>query len=111
MTDFLGYSGTMSELLKFSENFVPKTYEQALACQDKEKWRTSISAEFQNMAKHNVFKLVDRPGNIQNVIRSKLLFKVKMDGRNKTRLVAMGFSQKEGVDYKEVFAPTVREHR
>jgi hypothetical protein len=28
--------------------------------------------------------------------------------RNKTRLVAQGFSQKEGIDYEETFAPIAR---
>jgi hypothetical protein len=48
-----------------------------------------------------------------NVIRTKSVFKNKQgeDGeivRNKPRLVAQGFSQVEGLDFGETFAPVAR---
>ena len=42
-----------------------------------------------------------------NIIKAKFLFKRKSDGRYKVRLVAKGFSQIEGIDYGDVFAPVV----
>ena len=60
------------------------------------------------MMKHGVFELVTRPAYVKNIIRPKLLFKIKMDGRYKTRLVAMGFTQRYGVDFDQTFAPCVR---
>nr|GFD18618.1 hypothetical protein [Tanacetum cinerariifolium] len=60
----------------------------------------------------DVWELVDRP-QCTNVINLKWLWKNKRDEentviRNKSRLVAKGYAQKEGVNFKESFAPVVR---
>nr|GEV74935.1 reverse transcriptase domain-containing protein [Tanacetum cinerariifolium] len=57
----------------------------------------------------DVWELVDRPP-CTNVINLKWLWKNKHDEentiiRNKSRLVAKGYAQKEGVDFEESFAP------
>jgi len=108
LTDLLGYAGTTTNMPIVSRNYVPNSYNKALACEDALKWQKAINDEFLNMANHEVFEIVDRPSYVQNVIRPKHLFKIKMDGRFKCRLVAMGFTQKEGIDYNEVFSPCVR---
>nr|GFC38099.1 hypothetical protein [Tanacetum cinerariifolium] len=60
----------------------------------------------------NVWELVDRP-LCTNVINLKCLWKNKRDEentviQNKSRLVAKGYAQKEGVDFEESFAPVAR---
>nr|GEY71985.1 hypothetical protein [Tanacetum cinerariifolium] len=60
----------------------------------------------------DVWELVDRP-LCTNIINLKWLWKNKRDEentviRNKSRLVAKGYAQKEGVDFEESFAPVAR---
>nr|GFB99562.1 Gag-Pol polyprotein [Tanacetum cinerariifolium] len=60
----------------------------------------------------DVWELVDRP-LCKNVINMKWLWKNKRDEeniviRNKSRLVAKGYAQKEGVDLEESFAHVAR---
>ncbi|GJR51405.1 retrovirus-related pol polyprotein from transposon TNT 1-94 [Tanacetum coccineum] len=57
-------------------------------------------------------ELLDRP-LCKNVINLKWLWKNKRDEentviRNKSRLVAKGYAQKEGIDFEESFAPVAR---
>ncbi|GJW43946.1 putative ribonuclease H-like domain-containing protein [Tanacetum coccineum] len=59
-----------------------------------------------------VWTLVDLP-NGKRVIGTKWVFRNKKDERgivikNKARLVAQGYTQEEGIDYGEVFAPVAR---
>ncbi|GKA07135.1 putative ribonuclease H-like domain-containing protein [Tanacetum coccineum] len=59
-----------------------------------------------------VWTLVDLP-NGKRAIGSKWVFRNKKDERgivirNKARLVAQGYTQEEGIDYDEVFAPVAR---
>ena len=59
-----------------------------------------------------MWELVPRPKGV-NVIGIKWIFKNKSDEhgtviRNKLRLVAQGYTQMEGVDFDETFAPVAR---
>jgi hypothetical protein len=68
--------------------------------------------ELENFERNQVWFLVD-PLRDVNVIGTKWVFKNKHgeDGeivRNKARLVAQGFSQVEGLDFGETFAPVAR---
>jgi hypothetical protein len=65
--------------------------------------------ELENFERNQVWTLVDPPRDV-NVIGTKWLFNNKQgeDGevvRNKDRLVAQGYSQVEGLDFEETFAP------
>ena len=62
--------------------------------------------------KNDVWEIVPRPER-KSVVTSKWIYKIKhaadesMD-KYKERFVARGFSQKEGINYEETFAPVSR---
>ena len=61
---------------------------------------------------NDVWELVPRPTGV-NVIGTKWILKNKSDEhgtviKNKSRLVAQGYTQVEGVDFDETFAPVAR---
>jgi hypothetical protein len=68
--------------------------------------------ELENFERNHVWELVDPPPGCKPT-GTKWVWKNKEGEkgevvRNKSRLVAQGFSQKEGIDYEETFAPVVR---
>jgi hypothetical protein len=68
--------------------------------------------EYQSIMKNDVWDIVLRPEG-KFVVTSKWIYKIKhtVDGsieKHKTRIVARGFSQVEGIDYEETFAPVAR---
>jgi hypothetical protein len=68
--------------------------------------------ELENFERNQVWTLVDPPRDV-NVIGTKWVFKNKQgeDGevvRNKTHLVAQGYSKVEGVDFGETFTSVAR---
>ena len=74
---------------------------------DSSKWICAMEEEMQSLMKNQTWELVQLPqGN--HVIGIKWIYKVKDDGRYKARLVAMGFAQRKGKEYDEIFAPVVR---
>jgi hypothetical protein len=75
-------------------------------------WADAMTEEYQSIIKNDVWEIVPRPKS-KDVVSSKWLFKIKHAAdesieKYKARLVARGFSQKEGIDYEETFAPVAR---
>nr|GEY81069.1 hypothetical protein [Tanacetum cinerariifolium] len=72
----------------------------------------SDEAKLDQFTRLKVWRLVPQPKG-KSVIKTKWIFKNKKDEsslviRNKARLVAVGYSQQEGIDYDETFAPVAR---
>nr|GEW50382.1 hypothetical protein [Tanacetum cinerariifolium] len=74
------------------------------------KWVSAMQEELDQFARLKVWRLVPRPEG-KTIIKTKWIFKNKKDEsslviQNKARFVAVGYSQQEGIDYDETFAPT-----
>nr|AAN05371.1 Putative retroelement [Oryza sativa Japonica Group]AAP53179.1 retrotransposon protein, putative, Ty1-copia subclass [Oryza sativa Japonica Group] len=68
--------------------------------------------ELNNFARNKVWTLIERPRD-HNAIGTKWVFRNNQDEnrlvvRNKARLVTQGFTQVEGLDFGETFAPVAR---
>jgi transposase InsO family protein len=90
----------------------PSTFEEAMESEDAEQWVKAAKEEYDSIIKNKTWSLVDLPPG-RKAIGCKWVFKVKYDSkgnveRYKCRLVAKGYSQVEGIDFNETFAPVAK---
>jgi transposase InsO family protein len=88
------------------------TYKQAMASPDAAQWISSMQEELDALEKQNVASVVSCPIGVKP-IACRWLFKQKFDASNnpiryKSRVVAKGFQQRQGIDYDETYAPVAR---
>eukprot|EP01018_Ginkgo_biloba_P008186 Gb_28461 [translate_table: standard] len=92
----------MAQVLSVDE---PSTFEEA---SKEQKW----NAENQEVQKNRTWDLVELHAGKQAIgCRWVYRTKYKADGsidKHKAKLVAKGYKQHEGIDYKETFAPVVK---
>ena len=93
----------------FLSKVEPKKVKEALEHSD---WIEAMQAELAEFERNKVWQLVPKPENA-SLVGLKWVFRNKLDKegnvvRNKARLVVKGYSQMEGIDYDETFAPVAR---
>ena len=74
---------------------------------DKEQWLKVSTEEFEGLTEMGIWKLVDCP-SYRKTIKCRWTYVLKSDGCYKAMLVAKGYTQVQGIDYKETFSLTVR---
>nr|GEZ43665.1 retrovirus-related Pol polyprotein from transposon TNT 1-94 [Tanacetum cinerariifolium] len=106
------YKGQLANSCLFScllSSIEPANVAEALQDAD---WVSAMQEELDQFPRLKVWRLVPRPEG-KSVIKTKWIFKNKKDEsslviRNKARLVAVSYSQQEGIDYDETFALVAR---
>nr|GFB39574.1 retrovirus-related Pol polyprotein from transposon TNT 1-94 [Tanacetum cinerariifolium] len=93
----------------FNEQLEDAYFDATKALKDAD-WVSAMQEELDQFVIVEVWRLVPQPQG-KFVIKTKWIFKNKKDEsslviQNKARLVAVGYSQQEGIDYDEAFVPT-----
>ena len=108
--DLIAYALTAAHELDYDE---PKTYKEAVSGKNADQWLKAMKEEMDSLYKNDTWTLVEKPDK-KKVVGCKWVYKLKQGitgvepVRFKARLVAKGFTQKEGIDFTEVFSPVVR---
>ena len=100
------FGTSIIENSQFSE---PMNYSEAVSGKLKDKWVDSMNEEFKSLEKNKTWDIVDRP-NGKNILGCKWVYRIKRDSNGnilkfKSRLVAKGYNQKQGIDYNRTYAP------
>jgi hypothetical protein len=90
---------------------VPQSWQEALAGPHSAEWMESMVREYSGILETNTLEAVPR-SQAKNIVKCKWVYRIKrrLDGQPhfKSRLVAKGCSQKQGIDFFETWAPTAR---
>ena len=90
----------------------PRSLNKAKKSPDWPQWKEVMDEELAALEAHYTWEVVDKPKNV-NIIGCRWTFVVKKDAagniiRYKARLVAQGFSQVQGIDFFDTYAPVAK---
>ena len=96
-----------------AEVLEPRTVDEARKQPDWLRWNEAIKAELKSLDEAHTWDVVPRLPKGTNVVDCKWVFKIKKNSageidKYKAQLVAHGFTQVQGVDYYEMYAPVAR---
>ncbi|RXW13585.1 hypothetical protein EST38_g12268 [Candolleomyces aberdarensis] len=89
------------------------TFDEAMIGPERAKWFEAIKEEVAQIEKMHTYNVVEaNRRDIPNIIGSRFILQRKRDAqgritRYKARLVGKGYSQRPGINFNEMFAPTI----
>lgn len=91
---------------------IPNSFADIKDREDANNWMEAVESEMNSLLKNNTWTLVEPPRN-RSIVSCKWVFKRKRDEcghpvEYKARLVARGFTQRQGFDFDETYAPVVK---
>ena len=100
--------GLIATHLEWRRNLDPTVHE-ALGGEDRKHWEEAMRKELDGLEVMGTWEITNLPKGV-NMVDTCWVLKIKMDSnliptKFKARLVAQGFTQKEGTNYMEIFAP------
>ena len=90
----------------------PENYEEVKSSKESEQWLKAMKEEMKSLHDNHTYDLVKLPKG-KKALKNKWVFRLKYDEKSlqpryKARLVVKGFSQKQGIDFDEIFSPVVK---
>ncbi|KAH9662167.1 hypothetical protein KPL70_024758 [Citrus sinensis] len=108
--DLIAYALLCADEVTIEE---PANFSEAMESVHCDKWLEAMQDEMESLQRNQTWTLIPNPGN-KRLISCKWIFKRK-EGipdveppKYKARLVARGFTQREGIDFNEIFSPVVK---
>jgi hypothetical protein len=88
---------------------IPKTFHEAVTSEHAAHWKSAMDKELLPFEANGVFELTELPGS-RKTVGGRWVYSIKRNeegavSKFKARWVAKGYSQREGIDFTETYAP------